>query len=53
MAIIGYARVSSADQNEERQLLSFREHSVEKIFLDKMSGKDTKRPALQAMLDYT
>ena len=52
MAIIGYARVSSADQNEERQLLSFREHGVEKIFLDKMSGKDTKRPALQAMLDY-
>ncbi len=46
---IGYIRVSTFDQNPERQL----EHSkVDKTFTDKASGKDTKRPALEALLDY-
>lgn len=52
MARIGYARVSSEDQNEERQLVAFREQGVEKVYLDKMSGKSAKRPQLQAMLAY-
>ena len=51
---IGYARVSTEEQNEARQLHSFDGYTekIKKIFIDKMSGKDTKRPQLQAMLDY-
>ncbi|WP_434523831.1 recombinase family protein [Photorhabdus asymbiotica] len=46
---IGYVRVSSFDQNPERQL----EHSdVNKLFIDKASGKDIQRPQLEAMLDF-
>ena len=51
---IGYARVSTEEQSEARQLHSFEGYTekIKKIFIDKMSGKDTKRPQLQAMLDY-
>lgn len=51
---IGYARVSSIEQNEARQLHSFEGYTekIKKVFIDKMSGKNTKRPQLQAMLDY-
>lgn len=44
--IYGYVRVSSADQNEDRQLDALRELAVpeERIFLDKRSGKDFDRP---------
>lgn len=46
---IGYVRVSTFDQNPERQL----EHSkVDKTFTDKVSGKDTKRAALETLLDF-
>ena len=43
----GYARVSSADQNEDRQLISLREAGVidTNIFTDHKSGKDFNRPA--------
>lgn len=50
MSRIGYARVSSKDQNLERQLLALEECS--KIFSDKLSGKDTQRPQLQEMLNF-
>lgn len=46
---IGYIRVSALDQNTERQLDSLQ---LDKVFEDKASGKDTKRPHLQACLDY-
>lgn len=46
---IGYVRVSSVDQNTARQLEGVELH---KSFEDKASGKDTKRPQLQACLDY-
>jgi Resolvase, N terminal domain len=46
---VGYIRVSSVDQNELRQLDGVQ---VDKRFTDKASGKDTKRPQLQAALDY-
>lgn len=46
---IGYVRVSTLDQNESRQLESVQ---LDKRFVDKASGKDTKRPQLQAALDY-
>ena len=46
---IGYIRVSTLDQNESRQLEGVQ---LDKRFVDKASGKDTKRPQLQAALDY-
>lgn len=47
--VIGYKRVSTYAQNPERQLDGV---VVDKMFEDKLSGKDTNRPQLQAMLDY-
>lgn len=49
---IGYVRVSSLDQNEERQLVTMKKYEVEKVFIEKMSAKDKDRPKLQEMLDY-
>ena len=46
---IGYIRVSSFDQNTERQLESI---NVNKIFTDKASGKDTHRPQLIALIEF-
>jgi DNA invertase Pin-like site-specific DNA recombinase len=46
---IGYVRVSSFDQNPERQLDNI---SLNKVFTDKASGKDTKRPELEALLAF-
>jgi DNA invertase Pin-like site-specific DNA recombinase len=46
---IGYVRVSSFDQNPERQLENV---SLKKVFTDKASGKDTKRPELEALLAF-
>lgn len=51
MSRIGYARVSSLDQNLDRQL-EVLEKSCSKVFSDKLSGKNTNRPALLEMLDY-
>ncbi|MCT0061654.1 recombinase family protein, partial [Lactococcus lactis subsp. lactis] len=50
MAKIGYARVSSKEQNLDRQLDALQD--VSKVFSDKASGQSTERPQLQAMLDY-
>ena len=50
--IVGYARVSTVEQNEQRQIETLKAHGCEKIFIDKLSGKDMLRPQLQAMLDY-
>jgi len=49
---VGYARVSSADQNLSRQLDSLREAHVEKIYEEKQSGKDTSRPVLKEVLSF-
>ena len=46
---IGYVRVSSFDQNPERQLENI---SLNRVFTDKASGKDTKRPELEALLAF-
>jgi len=40
---VGYVRVSTLDQNTERQLDG---QELDKVFTDKASGKDTKRPQL-------
>ena len=46
---IGYVRVSSFDQNPERQL---EQVHADKVFTDKASGKDTQRPQLDALLGF-
>lgn len=46
---IGYIRVSSLDQNHERQLEGIK---LDRCFTDKASGKDINRPELEAMLNY-
>lgn len=50
--IYGYVRVSTKDQNEDRQLIAMREIGVEKrnVFMDKQSGKDFQRPAYQKLV---
>lgn len=50
MSKIGYSRVSSKEQNLDRQLSAL--NSVSKIFSDKMSGQSIDRPQLKAMLEY-
>lgn len=47
---IGYARVSSKEQNLDRQIKSLTEIGCEKIYCDKQSGKDFERPEYQKML---
>lgn len=48
----GYVRVSSADQNEDRQLMAMREYSItaDRIYMDKLSGKNFQRPQYRALL---
>lgn len=46
---VGYIRVSTVGQNEARQLDGI---ALDRAFTDKVSGKDTERPQLQAMLEY-
>ena len=49
---IGYVRVSTKEQNTARQDVLMEQLGVEKVFIDKCSGKDAKRPELQAMLEF-
>ena len=49
---VGYVRVSTVEQNEERQVLAMKEHGVDKVFVDKASGKNTKREKLDEMLRF-
>ena len=52
MNIYGYVRVSSTDQNEERQMIALRKMSISEknIFMDKQSGKDFERPNYKKMV---
>lgn len=47
---IGYVRVSTIEQNEARQMEALREEGVDKIYMDKKSGKDFNRPEYQKMI---
>lgn len=50
---VGYIRVSTVEQHEDRQVKDLTENAkVSKVFIDKLSGKDTNRPQLNAMIDY-
>ena len=50
--VYGYVRVSSADQNEERQRIAMAQEGLKEkdIFMDKQSGKDFDRPAYRRLL---
>jgi DNA invertase Pin-like site-specific DNA recombinase len=53
MAIYGYVRVSSADQNEDRQLIAMGELNIPdgQIYTDKISGSGFERPAYRSIGD--
>lgn len=48
---VGYARVSTDDQNLDMQLDALRDAGCERVFQEHASGKNTERPELQRMLD--
>lgn len=50
--IYGYIRVSTRDQNEDRQLIALRELNIpeKNIFMDKQSGKDFNRPQYKRLV---
>lgn len=50
--LIGYARVSTIDQNPELQMDALRMAGCEKIFTEKASGSHKDRPQLKAALEY-
>lgn len=49
---VAYIRVSTIEQNTDRQLQAMENYKIDKFFIDKCSGKNTDRPQLQAMMDY-
>lgn len=51
-AIYGYVRVSSQDQNEDRQLMAMRQQRIDPahIYIDKQSGKDFERPQYKRLV---
>lgn len=49
---VGYCRVSTAEQNTARQEVLLESLAVERVFLDKCSGKNTDRDALKEMLAF-
>lgn len=49
---VGYIRVSAIDQNTESQKSLLGNVGMDKLFEEKVSGKNADRPQLQAMLDY-
>ena len=52
MANVAYIRVSTVEQNEDRQLENLKQYQIDRFFSEKVSAKDTKRPQLQEMLRY-
>lgn len=49
--IFGYARVSTQDQNLDRQIDQLKEYGCEKIFKEKITGTKSDRPELEKMLE--
>ncbi|MGP5623207.1 recombinase family protein [Candidatus Corynebacterium faecigallinarum] len=50
--LVGYARVSSAEQNLDRQLDQLDNAGAQRIFTDTVSGSTRDRPGLEAAVDY-
>ena len=51
--LLGYARVSSVDQDTARQLEALNQLGIDLLFEDKASGKDTNRPKLKEAMIYS
>lgn len=49
---IGYVRVSTVEQNEERQIEGLKKHDIDKWFTEKVSAKNTNRSQLKAMIEF-
>ena len=49
---VGYVRCSTAEQNEARQMKMMEEHNIEKVFVDKASGKNMERENFKAMMAF-
>ena len=49
---VGYVRVSTTDQNPARQMELMKSLGVEKIYSEKLSGKNTERPQFKEMLSF-
>lgn len=49
---VAYVRVSTIEQNEGRQKAALQPYSIDRWFIEKISGKNTERPKLQEMLEY-
>ena len=52
MEVYGYVRVSSTDQNEDRQMIALRQKNIvdKNIYIDKLSGKDFNRPSYKKLI---
>lgn len=49
---VSYVRVSSKEQNEQRQVEALEKHGIEKWFVEKISGRTNDRPELNKMLEF-
>lgn len=49
---IAYVRVSTVEQNEQRQVEALQKYDIEKWFTEKVSAKDINRPELSKMLEF-
>lgn len=49
---VAYIRVSTVEQNEERQIKAIEPFEIDKWYIEKVSGKDINRPKLQELLDF-
>lgn len=49
---IGYIRISTAEQNAERQEVLMQELGVDQVFIDRISGKSMDRPELKRMMEF-
>lgn len=49
---IAYVRVSTVEQNEQRQIQGLEKYNIDKWFKEKVSAKDINRPKLQEMLEF-
>ena len=50
--IIGYARISTRTQKEDRQIDSLEQYGCDKIYMDKISGTTKNRPEFKKMLEH-
>ena len=50
--LVGYVRVSTIEQNEERQIVQLQNVGVTKFFVDKVSAKSAKRPKFDEMMNF-